>query len=50
MSAIADKVPDYIECVTICAHPEEAGQTNAIKLADALMTRGFEVILHGLPS
>ena len=25
MPALADRIPAYVECVTICAHPEPAG-------------------------
>ena len=48
MPALADRIPAYVECVTICAHPEPAGQANARALADALTARGIEVMPHGL--
>ena len=48
MPAIADSVPVYIECVTICAHPEPAGRASATKLAKALRARGIEAIIHGI--
>ena len=48
MPALADKVPAYVECVMIAAHPDPAGQTGAIALADALSARGVEVILQGI--
>jgi putative DNA primase/helicase len=40
-------VPDYIACVTICAHPDAAGQKGALALADALASRGIEVLIQG---
>jgi Toprim domain len=40
-------VPDYIACVTICAHPDAAGQKGALALADALAARGIEVLIQG---
>jgi hypothetical protein len=48
MPALAAAVPSYIECVTVCADPEDAGQKNARALADALTARGFEVRVDGL--
>jgi hypothetical protein len=43
MPALAEVVPDYIECVTIVADADNAGTTNAQKLADALAQHQFEV-------
>ena len=43
MPGLADKVPNYIEAVTIYAHADEAGQRGANGLADALVERGVEV-------
>jgi hypothetical protein len=48
LPALADKVPNYIECVTIYAHADADGQAGARKLADALFARGFEVRTEGL--
>jgi Zn ribbon nucleic-acid-binding protein len=48
MPALADKLPEYIECVTICAHSDAAGQSGASALADALNARGIETILQGM--
>jgi hypothetical protein len=45
MPALAGAVPDYIECVTIVADADDAGRTNARKLADALAPRGCDVRL-----
>jgi hypothetical protein len=45
MPALAGAVPDYIECVTIVADADDAGRTNAQKLADALAPHGCEVRL-----
>ncbi|MCF6110830.1 toprim domain-containing protein [Mesorhizobium muleiense] len=49
MSALAAQMPDWIDCVTIAADPDEAGQRGAIGLADALAARGFETFIEGLP-
>jgi hypothetical protein len=48
LPALADKVPSYVETVTILAHADEAGQDGARKLADALVGRGIEVFVEGL--
>jgi hypothetical protein len=48
MPALADKLPEYIECVTIWAHPDPAGQAGAIGLADKLLARGIEAIIQGI--
>jgi hypothetical protein len=48
MPALANLVPTYIECVTIFAHADEAGQRGARELAEALHRRGIEVIIEGL--
>lgn len=48
MPALADRVPEYIECVTICAHSDAAGQSGASELADRLSARGIEVLIQGL--
>jgi hypothetical protein len=45
MPALAEVVPDYIECVSIVADGDEAGTTNAKKLADALAQRSCETRL-----
>jgi hypothetical protein len=50
MPALADRVPRFIECVSIFAHPDPAGQAGAIGLADRLKPRGIETILQGLSS
>jgi hypothetical protein len=47
MPALADTVPSYIECVTILAHPDPAGQNGARALANALIARGIEVLVQG---
>jgi putative DNA primase/helicase len=39
MPGLADTVPDYIEALTIYAHPDQAGQVGANKLATALRQR-----------
>jgi hypothetical protein len=48
MPALADKLPDYIECCTIWAHSDPAGQAGAIGLADKLLARGIEAIIQGI--
>jgi hypothetical protein len=41
MPALARAVPDYAEAVTIVADANEAGQDNARRLADRLVSRGI---------
>jgi putative DNA primase/helicase len=48
MPKLAGVIPSYIECVTILAHDDQAGQDGAHKLAEALYRRGIEVIVEGL--
>jgi hypothetical protein len=48
MPALADTLPRYIECVTICAHDDPAGRDGALALADALDRRGVEVFIEGI--
>ena len=48
MPGLADKVPDYIEAVTICAHDDDAGRRGAYALAEALTSRGFETFIQGI--
>jgi hypothetical protein len=48
LPTLADAVPGYVECVTIYAHGDPAGETNARRLAAALRKRGIETILEGL--
>ncbi len=43
---LADAIPSYIEAVTIVGHQDEAGRTNARKLARLLAERGIEVFLR----
>jgi hypothetical protein len=40
MPALADTVPDYIDCVSILAHPDPAGIKGANELATRLRIRG----------
>jgi len=47
MPALAEVVPDYIECVTIFAHDDDTGWDGATKLADALTSRKIDVIMEG---
>jgi hypothetical protein len=48
MLALADKLPSYVECVSIFAHPDPAGQAGALGLADKLMSSGIEVLIQGI--
>ena len=48
--ALAPVIPSYIECVTIFAHADKAGQDGALGLANALDRRGVEVFVEGLTS
>ena len=48
MSKLADVIPSYIECVTIYAHADKAGQHGAQQLAQALDQRHIEVLIEGL--
>jgi hypothetical protein len=48
MLSLAAVIPNYIECVTILAHDDKAGQDGARKLAEALYQRRIEVIVEGL--
>jgi hypothetical protein len=41
MPALAHRVPAYVESITIFAHNDEAGQSGARKLAQALHARGL---------
>jgi hypothetical protein len=43
LPALADAVPAYVESVTICADPDEAGQRSAHDLTAALSARPIEV-------
>ena len=45
---LANAVPSYIECVTIFAHADKAGEEGARKLAAALHQRGIEVVTEGI--
>jgi hypothetical protein len=50
MPSLAAAVPDYIEAITVFGHPDEAGQVNANKLAEALERRGIEIRVEGIPT
>ena len=49
MPALADAVPSYVDCITIYAHLDPAGQRGATAVAERLHQRGFEVFVEGLP-
>ena len=48
MPELAHVVPDWIECVTIWAEKDKAGQDGAQKLYQRLLERGFEVRVAGV--
>jgi hypothetical protein len=48
MSALATRVPGYIETVTIFADADKAGERGAYALADALDNLGVEVLIEGI--
>jgi hypothetical protein len=48
MPSLAETVPDYIEAITIYAHPDRAGQDGAQELAELLDHRGIEVLIEGI--
>jgi hypothetical protein len=48
MSTLVDAVPNYIEVVTIYAHPDDTGQRGAHALAKGLDRRGIEVFIEGI--
>ncbi len=41
MPTLADKVPDYTDCVTIAGEPDDAGRKGAVELAKRLKARGL---------
>ena len=45
MPAMAEAVPNYIECVTVIADADEAGTTNAKKLSEALESHDCDIRL-----
>lgn len=45
MSALADVVPGYVECVTIFGHRDAAGERGARELATRLADRGIEPLV-----
>ena len=45
---LADKVPTYVEVVTIAVDDDQAGRRGAYDLAQRLDSRGIEVILYEL--
>jgi Toprim domain len=49
MPKLAEHVPNYIEAVTIFAHPDKAGRDGVYKLAMALRRRNIEVTVEGIP-
>jgi hypothetical protein len=49
LPALADAVPDFIECATVLAHDDDAGRKGAYGLAELLDQRGIEIRIEGLP-
>jgi len=48
MPKLATAIPNWVECVTICADDDEAGRKNALALAGLLYARGgVEIKLEG---
>lgn len=48
MSALADVIPGYVECVTIFGHRDAAGERGARELAARLADRGIEPLVKFL--
>jgi hypothetical protein len=48
LSSLADAVPDYVEAVTIFAHPDQAGEAGARRLAEDLASRSIETRIEGI--
>jgi hypothetical protein len=48
MPALADRIPAYVEAVTIYAHDDQAGQSGAAFLAERLVGHGLEVFVEQL--
>jgi len=45
LPAMADVVPDYVECVTIMVDADANGEKNSTELAQRLVARGIEVLM-----
>lgn len=43
LPALAERIPNFVECVTIAAEPDDAGRCGAENLATRLVRRGVEV-------
>ena len=48
MSALADAVPSYVECVSIFGHDDDNGRRGATELGERIRARGVETILKFL--
>jgi Toprim domain/CHC2 zinc finger len=46
MPALADVVPDHVECVTILVDGDDAGRRHSTELARRLAARGIEVLMR----
>jgi hypothetical protein len=48
MPGLAGAIPPYIESITIYAHDDRDGRSNAIDLASKLDARGMQMRIQGL--
>jgi putative DNA primase/helicase len=48
LPTLAEVIPDFIDSITIFAHPDKAGRVGAHGLAKRLDQRGIEVLLEGV--
>jgi hypothetical protein len=44
MPALAEAVPDYVECVTVAVESDPAGKRGAEELIDRLTARGLDTM------
>ena len=49
LPAMAQWVPSYVESVTLLVDTDESGEKYSTQLAEALVARGFEVLMCRLP-
>jgi hypothetical protein len=49
LAALAERIPNYIETVTVHMHNDEAGRRGAHELANILTVRGVEVLIASVP-
>ena len=48
LPALAERIPSYVNCITIFAHDDDAGRNGARALAAKLRACGIEVVVEGL--